>query len=65
MNYMHSNCTSCKNPRSNDFLRDMPVGMAYVPWQTWNEIYDLNKGFHAGTIFPCLDKPFMGRCACK
>ena len=41
-----------------------PVGMAYVPTQTWGETYELCKGFQSGTIFPVLDKPFMaGRCA--
>lgn len=36
----------------------MSVTMAYVPWQKWSNLYDLNKGFHIGTIFPCLNKPF-------
>lgn len=36
------------------------VGMAYVPWQTWNNIYDPGKGFCRGTIFQDLDKPFEG-----
>lgn len=39
-----------------------PVGMAYVPWQELNELYDLERGFRAGTIFPDLDLPFTGRC---
>jgi len=39
----------------------MPIGMAYVPWQHWHEIYDIEKGFRVGTIFPDLNKPYMGR----
>lgn len=39
-----------------------PVGMAYVPWQKLEELYDLEKGFRAGTIFPELNLPFTGRC---
>lgn len=35
-------------------------GMAYVPFQTDTHTYDYSKGFAAGTIFPCLDKPFSG-----
>ena len=35
------------------------VAMAYVPWQTYNEVYPLDHGFHTGTIFPCLDMPFQ------
>lgn len=37
--------------------------MAYVPWQTWKETYDPSVGFQRGTIFPCLDKPFIGEGA--
>lgn len=39
-----------------------PVGMAYVPWQRFEGIYeDLDKAFCIGTIFPELNKPFTGR----
>lgn len=39
-----------------------PLGMAYVPMQGNIIMYDnLMKAFQAGTIFPCLDKPFTGR----
>ena len=41
-----------------------PVGMAYVPWQVWQELYNLEEGFQAGTIFRELDYPWeVGRCA--
>ena len=40
-----------------------PIGMAYVPWQTFKDIYDPERGLAAGTIFAELDKPFMGRRA--
>ncbi|MEE0863123.1 MAG: spore coat associated protein CotJA [Lachnospiraceae bacterium] len=39
--------------------------MAYVPFQIWNKTYELDKALQVGTLFPCLDKPFMGRCVCK
>ncbi len=42
-----------------------PVGMAYVPWQNWNQIYEFDKALHRGTLFPELDKPFIGRRACR
>lgn len=38
----------------------MVVGMAYVPWQKWQQTYELAKGFNAGTIFPDLNYPFEG-----
>lgn len=42
-----------------------PVGMTYVPWQNWNQIYEFDKALHSGTLFPELDKPFIGRRACR
>lgn len=44
---------------------NMPIGMAYVPWQHWNELYEIEKGFKAGTIFPELNKPYVGRRCCR
>ncbi len=35
-------------------------GMAYVPFQTDSETYEPCRALSAGTIFPCLDKPFAG-----
>lgn len=40
-------------------LKDFPVAMAYVPWQTWDKVCDLDEGFESGTIFPELKKPFL------
>ncbi len=34
--------------------------MAYVPYQTWEKLYDPAIGLERGTAFPCLDKPFIG-----
>lgn len=39
---------------------DMQLAMAYVPWQEWKRIFELEKGFHSGTIFEELYKPFLG-----
>ena len=36
------------------------VGMCYVPMQEWEQIYDEDTAFSVGTIFPCLNKPFLG-----
>ncbi len=42
-------------------LPAMPVvAMAYVPFQQYNTIYAPEKGLEVGTIFPELDKPFLG-----
>ena len=38
--------------------------MAYVPFQQEYEPYTCEKALARGTLFPCLDKPFMMGC-CK
>jgi len=44
-------------------IDQFPVGMAYVPWQCWQELYPLDTAMSMGTIFPDLFKPFiMGGC---
>ena len=47
--------------RSNDFLKGTALAMAYVPWQQWQNIYEICRGFERGTIFEDLDKPFTGK----
>lgn len=64
------NMQSMQRPRpgscSRDQLLGMPLAIAYVPWQHWNETYQLDKAMQVGTIFPELDKPFLGkRGACR
>lgn len=48
-----------------DELAGMPLAMAYVPWQTWCDIYASREGFSRGTVFAQLDKPFYGRGGCN
>ncbi|MBQ2743492.1 MAG: spore coat associated protein CotJA [Oscillospiraceae bacterium] len=50
------------NERYDNTLRcgDMVVGMAYVPMQMWDNIYDMNEALARGTQFKDLDKPFFG-----
>ncbi len=40
------------------------LAMAYVPVQTEITTYDTAKAFCEGTLFPCLNKPFL-RGACS
>lgn len=47
--------------RSAMGVNDLPLAMAYVPFQKWEDIYDEAAGFQRGTIFCALDKPFLGR----
>lgn len=48
-----------------DELNNMPIAMAYVPWQEWRNICEAEKGFHSGTIFEELNKPFRGIGGCQ
>ena len=41
-----------------DPLGSMPLAMAYVPWQRWQNLFEADKGYHCGTIFQELRKPF-------
>lgn len=43
-------------------LDNLPVAMAYIPWQCTFETCDLNTALCIGTIFPCLNKPFEECC---
>lgn len=56
--------TCCDDRTEYDELSGMPLAMAYVPWQEWRALYEAEKGFHCGTIFAELNKPFMGTGGC-
>jgi hypothetical protein len=36
------------------------LAMGYVPWQQFSRAYEPQKALKTGTIFPELDKPFLG-----
>lgn len=38
--------------------------MAYIPFQQFTQPYSSSEGFKKGTLFPCLDKPFLGERGC-
>lgn len=50
---------------ANDELANMPVGMCYVPWQQWGEVFTGEAGLAHGTIFPELVKPFWVKCGLR
>ena len=57
-------CSSCRKDSSmSAFPAETPVGMAYVPYQQWKNIYEPAVGIDRGTIFEDLDKPFLGERA--
>lgn len=54
----------CDDTAGYDPLRNMPLAMAYVPWQKWGSLLEPDKAFHCGTIFEELNKPFRGIGGC-
>ena len=50
-----------QNTNSSCACSEYPIGMGYVPWQDFRNLYDPEKSLHAGTMFIELDKPFIGR----
>lgn len=62
MNPRISNCPNARFEQAKDECSWQTPGMAYVPWQVFTKAYDPKKALQAGTIFPELDKPFIGKC---
>lgn len=60
----HSCQNECRQQRP-DYISDMALAMAYVPWQHYQSIYEPDKALQVGTIFPELNKPFTGRRVCR
>ncbi len=54
----HTDSPSCGESINYDPLQTMPLAMAYVPWQQWQNVYEGCKGLENGTIFEELIFPF-------
>ena len=50
---------ACGESISYDQLQMMPLAMAYVPWQQWQNVYECSKGLEHGSIFEELILPFQ------
>jgi len=46
---------------NNTMLKNLPLAMAYVPFQQIEGTYNQDDALKNGTLFPNLDKPFLGR----
>lgn len=55
MNYLGNQANS-----DGTFPSEMPLAMAYVPVQKIRYIYEPDNALMQGTLFPELDKPFLG-----
>jgi hypothetical protein len=55
-----------KHPVMNQNIRNAEknahrsLAICYGPVQEWEQIYDEDTAFSAGTLFPSLNKPFLG-----
>lgn len=60
--YGNNGMERCQHPTEcrYDTRDEFPIGMTYVPWQKWRDIYEPSKALERGTIFAELDKPFLG-----
>ncbi|MBO5373297.1 MAG: spore coat associated protein CotJA [Lachnospiraceae bacterium] len=48
-------------------MENFPLAMAYVPIQKFSTVYEVHEALKYGTIFPELNKPFLGSkggCRC-
>lgn len=54
-----------KNEQRTALPEDAAVTMAYVPLQLDLTKYDEDKALDNGTLFPVLNKPFMGKMVKK
>lgn len=60
---MHQTCSPVPACAPKSDCPPMPV-MAFVPVQTWDCAYTCGQALARGTLFPSLDKPFMGKGGC-
>lgn len=63
----HNNCRQdhmdCDHHHEKG-VDDLPLAMAYVPWQRWRKVCDGATGLAQGTIFQELVLPFYGDRNC-
>lgn len=51
----------CIEKTDTSCLETLMPAMAYVPWQTFENVFPLCHALQVGTIFPSLEKPFCGK----
>ena len=55
--------TLLQNAGTSACLGTLPLAMAYVPSQKWEDLYETQTALERSTIFRALDKPFLGKGA--
>lgn len=59
--HMSPNNNACIINSDKNNMSHFPIGMAYIPWQSWRRIYRSEIALERGTIFQELDLPFLGQ----
>ena len=67
MTYDNQGC-GCNMKRNNEgcdrgteHVDHMAPGMCFVPWQKWQDVYNIDQAIGCVTIFKELYKPYVGR----
>ena len=47
---------------SNNAVPSKSLAMGYIPQQSFKDIYPIDEGFYAATLFKELNKPFERGC---
>ena len=55
--------SGCSEPACNKetTLKNCPIAMAYVPWQSYGNLYPMQQALRIGTLFQELNLDFAGR----
>lgn len=61
MNYSPNCGCDCSISFDQMKLSSLPLAMAYVPMQSFQQPFELCKALQMGTIFPDLCLPFCGK----
>ncbi len=51
-NDMNMNMNNCQ------CIDNLPLAYSYVPYQVYEQPFDMKRAFESGTVFPSLDKPY-------
>jgi hypothetical protein len=54
-------CVNSRTVSGEMPLNSLPLSMSYTPMQQWENLYDPEVGLSRGTLFACLDLPFIGK----
>lgn len=57
---MNQGCNGNCSRNTSDKECDCVLAMAFVNMQVWDDVYSSRDAYNNGTLFPELNKPFLG-----